>query len=365
MNQKLDIKEEAIVSTGMFIEEVTKSFLAFSNENMIYEHPAIFVKGQPGIGKSQAVKEIARRIQQETNKKVEVIDVRLLLFNPVDLRGIPVADMKKQSAIWLKPLIFNLNPNDDHIHILFLDELTAAPSSLQAAAYQIALDKKLGEHELPKNTFVIAAGNRNQDHAIAYEMPSALKNRFMHFEIEPDFDDWMSWATQNEIHEEILSFIKNNPHRLSTDVFDTESNIIITPRSWELLSKVLKIVKGSLQDNETIISSILGNSMTHLLLNKNTGINVDDVISGKITDVPQDISNLQNIVEKLEYTIDKYMNDEIKLTHVMNYIQKLPVDFGLRVFKKMAKYDKRSVDLSKIEGFKSYLERLGERIPHE
>ena len=107
-------------------------------------------------------------------EEVNITDVRLLLFNPIDLRGIPVADQRRQFAVWLKPKIFKMNGTEDYVNILLLDEISAAPQSVQAAAYQITLDRKVGEHALPKNCIVIAAGNRVTDKSVAYQMPKAL-----------------------------------------------------------------------------------------------------------------------------------------------------------------------------------------------
>ena len=93
-------------------------------------------------------------------------------------------------AIWLKPQIFQMNDSEDVVNILFLDEISAAPQSVQAAAYQITLDRVVGEHKLPENCIVIAAGNRVTDRSVAFKMPKALANRLMHFEVDGNFDSW-------------------------------------------------------------------------------------------------------------------------------------------------------------------------------
>ncbi len=121
--------------------------------------PSVMLWGPPGVGKSQGVRQIAEHITEETGKNVAINDVRLLLFNPVDLRGIPTANADKTLAVWLKPKIFQMDESTDTVNILFLDEISAAPPSVQAAAYQITLDRSIGEHRLPDNCIVIAAGN--------------------------------------------------------------------------------------------------------------------------------------------------------------------------------------------------------------
>ena len=144
--------------------------------------------GPPGVGKSQAVRQIAKEIGDRTGKRVNVTDVRLLLFNPIDLRGIPTANADKTLAVWLKPQIFQMDASDDIVNILFLDEISAAPQSVQAAAYQITLDRVVGEHKLPDNCIVIAAGNRMTDKSVAFKMPKALANRLMHIDIAGSFN---------------------------------------------------------------------------------------------------------------------------------------------------------------------------------
>lgn len=156
--------------------------------------PAVMIWGPPGVGKSQGISQIAHNVARQTGKRVAITDVRLLLFNPVDLRGIPTANHDKTLAVWLKPKIFQMEEGEECVNILFLDEISAAPPSVQAAAYQITLDRMIGEHKLPDNCIVIAAGNRVSDKSVAFTMPKALANRLCHIEIESDVESWKSWA---------------------------------------------------------------------------------------------------------------------------------------------------------------------------
>mgnify|MGYP005810048853 FL=1 len=169
--------------------------------------PSVMLWGPPGIGKSQAVRQIGEKIRENTRKSVNMTDVRLLLFNPIDLRGIPTANADKTLAVWLKPKIFQMDPSDDVINILFLDEITSAPQSVQAAAYQITLDRVIGEHRLPENCIVIAAGNRTTDRSVAFKMPKALANRMMHIEITSSFDSWKRWALRVGINDRVIGFL--------------------------------------------------------------------------------------------------------------------------------------------------------------
>ena len=133
-----DIKMTNIPSmnVGKMVEKLSSAYCAIIQNNYpIKTMPSVMLWGPPGVGKSQAVRQIAKEIGDRTGKRVNVTDVRLLLFNPIDLRGIPTANADKTLAVWLKPQIFQMDARDDIVNILFLDEISSAPQSVQAAAY--------------------------------------------------------------------------------------------------------------------------------------------------------------------------------------------------------------------------------------
>lgn len=225
--------------------------------------PSVMLWGPPGIGKSQGVREIAQNIRTETGKDVHITDVRLLLFNPVDLRGIPTANADKTLAVWLRPQIFQMDAGSDVINLLLLDEISAAPPSVQAAAYQITLDRTIGEHHLPENCIVIAAGNRVTDKSVAYNMPRALANRLLHIELKGDADSWHNWAVSQGIHPYVVSFLEYNPTALLRSD-DMESSLAFpTPRSWEMVSNILNNISDNVDAVRGLISGCIGSGTTY------------------------------------------------------------------------------------------------------
>jgi len=240
---------------------ISKSYIKLVENKIPFKtFPSVMLWGAPGVGKSQGVREIAKKIQDKTNKKVVITDVRLLLFNPVDLRGIPTSNSDKTLAVWLKPKIFQMDEDDSVINILFLDEISAAPPSVQAAAYQITLDRTVGEHSLPDNCIVIAAGNRMTDKSVAYNMPKALANRLCHFEIKVDVDSWHNWAVRESVHEYVTGFVEYNPGLLMK--FDPSGTSLAfpTPRSWEMVSNILNNVSANVSEVFPLIMGCIGYS---------------------------------------------------------------------------------------------------------
>ncbi|MBQ6794656.1 MAG: AAA family ATPase [Clostridia bacterium] len=242
------------------VNMLSKAYITLIEKNIPFERfPSVMLWGPPGVGKSQGVREIAEAIEKYTKKKVVVTDVRLLLFNPVDLRGIPTANDDKTLAVWLKPSIFKMDEDSDTVNILFLDEISAAPSSVQAAAYQITLDRMVGEHKLPENCIVIAAGNRVTDKSAAYNMPKALANRLCHIEIKADVKAWHDWAVKNGVHEFVTGYIEYNSVALMQFEASEAALAFPTPRSWEMVSNILNFVSDNVDAVYPMLAGCLGN----------------------------------------------------------------------------------------------------------
>jgi hypothetical protein len=253
--------------------------------------PTVMLWGQPGVGKSDAIRGLANKLQETTKKEVQVHDVRLLLFNPVDLRGIPVPDADREFAKWLKPQIFNMDPNPNKLHILFLDEITAAPPTVQASAYQLTLDRKVGEHKLPDNVIIMCAGNRVQDKGVAYKMPTPLANRMTHFEVVCELEDWKDWAIPNGIHELVLGFLNFRQNLLNKFEPSSDDSAFPTPRSWAFVSKYLHIYKNIDNAYPMIAGTIgEGTAIEFKSFAKVHGNlpNIDDLLNGKKVEIPTD-----------------------------------------------------------------------------
>jgi len=191
----------------------------------------LFVWGPPGIGKSAIVKQIA------SEKGFELLDLRATLLDPVDLRGVPIPEGNK--TIWLRPSFLPCSGRG----ILFLDELTSAPPLVQAACYQLVLDHRIGEHEIPEGWVIIAAGNREGE-GVVFRMPPPLANRFIHIELEPSLDDWVEWALNAGIEDEVIAFLRFRPNLLfQFDPKKYTEKAFPTPRSWEKVSRILSAFK--------------------------------------------------------------------------------------------------------------------------
>jgi len=280
------------INVDRMVNMLSKSYISLIETNTQFnKFPSVMLWGPPGVGKSQGVRQIAKSIEDNTNKKVVITDVRLLLFNPVDLRGIPTANEDKSLAVWLKPKIFQMDESDNVVNILFLDEISAAPPSVQASAYQITLDKMVGEHKLPDNCIVIAAGNRVTDKSVAYNMPKALANRLCHFEIKGDSSSWHDWAVKTGIHEYVVGYLEYNSTALMR--FDSSGTNLAfpTPRSWEMVSNILNTISDNIDEVYPMVVGCIGHATassfkTWVELYKSMP-SIEDIFAGKEIIVPK------------------------------------------------------------------------------
>ena len=344
MKNEIELSNTNGVVIGEVIDILSSAYIKLINGNKpLFTFPSCMLWGQPGCGKSQAVRQIAKNIEEATKKKVNVTDVRLLLFNPIDLRGIPVANEDKTLAVWLKPQIFQMDPGDDVINILFLDEISSAPQSVQAAAYQITLDRTVGEHKLPDNCIVIAAGNRVTDKSVAYKMPKALANRLLHFNVEVDFDNWKKWALKNNIHHKIIGFLSFKPNLLNAFNPSNDQLVFATPRTWEMVSNILNDVDDDVDNIYLLLVGLLG-SATAIEFRTWLSIygqlpNVYDIFNGKIATVPKDLSAIFALCTSLINIARKNKNNLRGITNIIAYADNLPKDFSVMLMEDLLLID--------------------------
>lgn len=274
----------------------------------------VFLWGPPGSGKSELVQDIG---DSEELGNTLVIDMRLALFEPTDLRGYPAPDIANGKMVWLPPADLpsaELAAQYDTV-IVFMDELNSAAPSVQAAGYQLILNRRIGQYVLPDNVVLIAAGNRETDKGVTYRMPKPLENRFIHFELRVEFAPWLDWAVENDINADIvgyLSFAKGDLYN-----FDPQSSSrgFATPRSWTFTSQMLD---DDMDDAEVtdIVSGCVGEGIAikfaaHRKVAKDLPIPTE-ILDGKVKKMQStEISAMYSLATNLCYELkERYMAGE-------------------------------------------------------
>jgi MoxR-like ATPase len=297
------------------------------NLNILIEQKLpVFIWGSPGIGKSSIVKEIAKE------KNLEFLDLRLSLLDPTDLKGIPFFDKDSNQAIWAPP---NFLPHDKNSSgILFLDEINTAPPSVQAAAYQLILDRKVGDYKLPKNWAIVAAGNNEEDRGVVFKMPPPLLNRFIHLNLEVDFRSWKNWAYKSGIRSEIIAFLNYEEDALFNFNPNSEQKAFATPRSWEFANKILNSSKNI--DIE-LLSGAIGKELAVKFYNftKVTDKlpNINDILNAKKIEFENSPQVLFALISALVFKLKSATKKEIE--NAIKFSFNLPKEFAIMLIKDM------------------------------
>lgn len=340
---------------------------------------ALFIWGATGIGKSDTIRQTAQELAKENKlpfaegvseeNSFGLIDARLSQFDPSDLRGLPFVSSDGKTK-WAYP---NWLPTKGK-GLLFLDEANLAPPLVQSSAYQLILDRRLGDYQVPPGWAIIAAGNRLEDKAYTFELAAPLCNRFIHAELGvPNIEDWSEWAIEQGVDSRIVTFLMFKPAFLFKFDSKLKDKAFPTPRSWAKYCS--PIIKGSEDYGEmlTLISSAVGEGVAtecvaYLKLSK--AIDLKDILEhpDKIKDIKgidvkySLVSALSEFIKKdtattlpkvckcaevmeAEFSILllRFIKSNIQMHKLLKFIQDNKVVAG--VYKKYAKYVCSDLDL--------------------
>lgn len=248
---------------------------------------SVFLWGPPGIGKSQISRQVADELSFDS-----FADIRLSQKDAVDLGGFPMPSKTESGTDIMKfsqPNFYNDATQDGSKRAFYMfDEMNSAPQTVQSAAYQIVLDRQLGDFKLGPRDFVMAAGNRDTDRGATYKMATPLSNRFCHLELEVKFEDFQEYAIQQEFDSTVVGFLTFSKQDLNGFDPSTASRGFRTPRSWEFVSKFVKNnPKTSAKVTTAIIGGMVGDgtAVKYMAYRKQAENlpNPDDILSGKVT----------------------------------------------------------------------------------
>ena len=328
----------------------------------------IFIWGPPGIGKSDIVHQIGESID------AHVIDIRLSLWEPTDIKGIPYYAANDNTMKWAPPVDLpdaKMAKKYKKI-ILFLDEMNSAAPAVQAAAYQLILNRKVGTYTLPDNVVIVAAGNRDADKGVTYRMPAPLANRFVHLELKVDFDDWFQWAVANKIHNDVVGYLTFS----KKDLYDFDprspSRSFATPRSWSFVSE---LIEDELDEDTTtdLVSGTVGEGlavkfMAHRKVASKMP-NPSDVLLGNVKELKtKEISAMYSLTVSLCYELkeacdkgDKKFDDKVNnfLRFSMDNFETELVVMGIKLA--LTQYA-LPIDPDEVECFEEFHDRFGKYI---
>ena len=331
----------------------------------------VFLWGPPGIGKSELVASITKELGGY------MIDLRLGQMEPTDIRGIPYYNKDTGKMDWAPPVDL---PDADlasqyPLVVLFMDEMNSAPASVQSAAYQLILNRRVGKYVLPDNVVMVAAGNRESDKGVTYRMPTPLANRFVHLEMRVDFASWQEWAVLNNIHKDVvgyLSFAKQ-------DLFDfdnkSSSRAFATPRSWTFVSQLLEDESIDDETATNLVAGTVGEGLAVKFMQhrKIAGKmpNPADILAGKVKDLSvKEVSAQYSLVISMCYELKDAVEKKVdqKQFHEMadNFLAFMMKNFETELTVMGARIALTTYNLpflpTKLKNFDEFHNRFGKYI---
>ena len=327
----------------------------------------VFIWGPPGVGKSDILAQIA----EEGNN--HLIDLRMALLDPTDIKGYPYRDEDTNKMMWAAPAEL---PSEDlaseyETVYLFLDELNSAPPSVQATAYQLILNRRVGQYKLPDNVVIAAAGNRDTDKGVTYRMPSPLANRFLHLEIEVNHEDWQTWAVDNDVIPDVVGYLAF----AKQDLFDfdpkSSSRSFATPRSWAFVSQMLEGSDMSHDEEMDIVTGLVGEGMAIKFMNHKKNASKlpkpSEILSGAVKELKKlEISSKYALTVGMSYELKGIQDsgNDKELTASFNHFINFLMDnfepemcvLGCKIA--LSEYD-IDVDFADIDRIDEWVDRYG------
>lgn len=273
--------------------KVTKEIVKLSREANVVP----FIWGYHGVGKSSVVRQVCKDIFGYVSKKDEKVNGKLRKKNFIDLRlgnlevgdltGLPIeAQMEKAlKTIFAIPEYW---PEDGE-GIIFLDELNRAQSVVLQACFQLILDRAIHTYFVPDGWSIVAAGNPEGDDYRVNIIEPALFSRFLHVGFKPTKNEWVEFASESgNFLADIPAFISENDdvalfgkeaQKNINDHFDVSPD----PRSYELLSRMLRAAEKQNVTNESVITNIVNG-----LIGKEIGANLMRYLAQSDRAIPGD-----------------------------------------------------------------------------
>lgn len=292
-----------VVNVQQFTQIVEMQF----NEGL--QRP-IFALGKGGIGKTESIADLTKKMG------IGYIDIRLLMYSEVDLKGIPFPNTEHTKSIWLQNDVLPNEERDGKRGILVLDEITSVARSVRTAAYQLLNERRLGEYVLPDEWMIVCLGNGEEDGGDYQGMEGNFANRCSIFNVVANLDAWKEWAYNNDVNYLVTAYVSWRPSDLHTYNSDNETELLFaSPRSWKAVSDILNIY-GYDKDNYILNARILsnlgilvGNHFTAFCKYKETAVEPSDILAGR------EVKELSGSLEVLFMTMQgviKLMADDIK-----------------------------------------------------
>jgi MoxR-like ATPase len=284
-----------------------------------------FLWGHKGMGKSSLVRQLAEE------RGWGFVDLRCSQLEAADLRGLPhrgpdgrthfwppadlpVGDLTAEEARALlgpedptslttlherRALQRQIQPRLDH-GILFLDELNRAADDVLHAAFQLVLDRAVGQYVLPPGWSVVAAGNFAEGYTVNNFDDPAFLDRFAHLVLTPGqttAGEWVSWMRRKYSAEAdaVIQFaMADLKHLYGETKGGLGFTIQPSPRSWEAVVRVLAHAQGAAESPAVreVLAGLVGRELATAFRKHRVPILPEEILAAGVREVADRLGRL-------------------------------------------------------------------------
>ncbi len=206
----------------------------------------IFLLGSPGIGKTQIMEQISRECG------IGLVAYTMTHHTRQSAIGLPFISNKQYQSRKYAVTEYTMSEIVASVYekmestglregILFLDEINCVSETLAPAMLQFLQCKSFGNHQIPEGWVIVAAGNPPEFNRSVREFDMVTLDRVKKIEVEADFQVWKEYAYGQGIHGAVISYLntrKQNFYQMETTV---DGRNFATPRGWEDLSNLIQV----------------------------------------------------------------------------------------------------------------------------
>jgi len=242
----------------------------------------VIVEGENGIGKTALFHALRKLPKFANHIAVRPIDCTQLSDGSV---WMPDLDRENGVSRELPNERFGvsahnqLGVNNAQPIMVMLDEIAKAPQFIKNVLAPIIYERHVGNLGMPEGSVVFCATNLSIE-GLGDSIQAHLRNRLVFVKMrKPTADEWVKWATDNNVHPMVIAFVNNEPRvmhsfldyekggmfegkDMSKDngfVFNPKSTQLAyaTPRSLVAASDILHEGLGVL-DDDTLEAALIG-----------------------------------------------------------------------------------------------------------
>lgn len=319
-----------------------------------------FIWGHAGIGKSEVVRKYAESLGYK------FFPFYLGTMSDVgDILGLAEftkrADGKKSTDFappgWLVDMIEYCDENPDSGAVIFLDEFNRGRRDILNGCFSLALDKTFHTIKLPKNCHVVAAGNPPTEEYVTTDVnETALMARFVHIKLEPTVEEWVEYAKNTELNDNLVQFIRQQPELLEEKRSEFKLPVKVDRRAYSRLDRLYKVGTPDHLMQELMIG-IIGLERTvafqQFLKEQDKPLTGAEVLSGDKFNLIERWSDSKDVVSSLlNLTCDnvqkelvardatkEYLTDPEK-ANLMRFFESVPLDISFKLQKTLIEVDK-------------------------